>query len=145
MALVIRPLERSDFDLGFFDILTALAEVSLTSEEAQRIHQARKASGVVTVVAEAEGRVVGTATLLIERKFIHGGGIVGHIEDVAVGTDQHGKGVGSALVRHLMDFAQQAGCYKVILNCHDGVIPFYTKLGYHRHDNGMRYDFGGKG
>jgi len=145
MALVIRPLEQRDFQNGFLEILASLAEVRLTPEEAQRIHQARVLAGVVTVVAEAEGRVVGTGTLLIERKFIHGGGVVGHIEDVAVGSDQHGKGVGSELVRHLTDLARQAGCYKVILNCRDAVMPFYIKLGYRRHDNGMRYDCVEKG
>ena len=39
-------------------------------------------------------RIVGTGTLLIERKVIHSCGLVGHIEDVVVHSDYRGLSLG---------------------------------------------------
>ena len=43
-------------------------------------------------------------------------GTIGHIEDVAVHPNHEGKGVGSAVVRAIVELARQSGCYKVILS-----------------------------
>lgn len=141
MPFNLRPLEQGDFSRGFIESLAHLAPVDLTAEEAIRIWRGRNAAGVRTVVAVDEaGNVMGTASLILEHKFIHKGGTIGHIEDVAVHPNHEGKGVGSAVVRALVELARQSGCYKVILSCNDQNIAFYSKLGFRRHDNGMRID-----
>ena len=141
MSFVLRPLEQGDFTRGFLETLENLVPVNLTPEEATHIWRGRNAAGVRTVVAaDREGNVLGTASLILEHKFIHKGGTFGHIEDVAVHPDHGGKGVGSALVRALVDLARHSGCYKVILSCNDQNLAFYAKLGFRRHDNGMRID-----
>ena len=81
-----------------------------------------------------------TTTLLLEPKLIHGGGLVGHIEDVAVRKAYEGKRVGSAVVGKAIQRARDLGCYKVILNCKEELVPFYTRLGMRRHEVGMRVD-----
>ncbi len=43
--------------------------------------------------------------------------------------------VGKAIQR-----ARDLGCYKVILNCKEELVPFYTRLGMRRHEVGMRVD-----
>jgi glucosamine-phosphate N-acetyltransferase len=138
--LLIRALRASDFSNGFLETLGCLAPIDLTPVEAEVIWTKRSAAGIHTVVAEIDGRVVGTASLIVEQKFIHGGGLVGHLEDVAVHSDHSRKGIGAALVDHLTKLASSHRCYKVILNCLDQLIPFYTRIGFRRHDNGMRYD-----
>ena len=45
----------------------------------------------VVVVDDAEDRVVATATLLAERKFVHGGRLCGHVEEVVVHRDYQGR------------------------------------------------------
>jgi glucosamine-phosphate N-acetyltransferase len=141
MPFSLRPLEQGDFTRGFLESLANLVPVDLTPDEAIRIWRGRNAAGVRTVVAVDEsGNVMGTASLILEHKFIHKGGTIGHIEDVAVHPTHEGKGVGSAVVRALIDLARQSGCYKVILSCNDENIAFYSKLGFRRHDNGMRID-----
>jgi glucosamine-phosphate N-acetyltransferase len=141
MSFQLRPLEQGDFPNGFLESLAHLAPVDLTVEEAIRIWRGRNAAGVRTVVAvDKEGQILGTASLILEHKFIHKGGTIGHIEDVAVHPNHEGKGVGSAVVRALIELARQSGCYKVILSCNDQNIAFYSKLGFRRHDNGMRID-----
>jgi glucosamine-phosphate N-acetyltransferase len=141
MPYQLRPLEQGDFTRGFLESLAHLAPVDLTAEEAIRIWRGRNAAGVRTVVAVAEdGQILGTASLILEHKFIHKGGTIGHIEDVAVHPNHEGKGVGSAVVRALVELARQSGCYKVILSCNDQNLAFYSKLGFRRHDNGLRID-----
>jgi glucosamine-phosphate N-acetyltransferase len=140
MAIVIREMTGPDLAGGFLETLAALAEVNLSFEEAAEVFRARLRAGVRTYVALSGGQVVGTASLVVEPKFIHRGGKVGHIEDVAVRPDGREHGVGSALVRHATAQARKLGCYKVILSCYDRLVPFYSKLGYRPHDVGMRID-----
>ena len=82
--------------------------------------------------------MVGTASIIIERKFIRNGGLVGHIEDVAVRADRQRLGIGTKLIEHLTAEAFRMGCYKVILNALGHVTGFYARLGYKAHDSGLR-------
>lgn len=140
MAITVREMYGFDLSQDFLDTLASLAEVGLTLEQVKEIFRDRLRKGIRTFVARKGDRIVGTASLLIEEKFIHEGGCSGHIEDVAVHGDYQKQGVGAELVRHLVEQALAAGCYKVILNCREGTAPFYEKLGFRRHDIGMRMD-----
>ncbi len=138
--LLIREMILSDFDNGFFEALDALSPSNLSLDEARRVFEIRRYDGTLTFVAVSDMRIVGTATLLLENKFIHGGGVVGHIEDVAVRADQQHNGIGAAMVNHLLDVCRAEGCYKVILDCEDHNIPFYEKLGFRQWERAMRLD-----
>jgi glucosamine-phosphate N-acetyltransferase len=136
----IGDLQTSDLSRGFLETLSNLSTVELTPEEALPILESRRRSGIRTFVAREDEQVVGTATLIVEQKFLHSGGWVGHIEDVAVHRNHQKKGIGAALVRHAVDEAHKLGCYKVILSCFEDRIPFYKGLGFQPHDVGMRKD-----
>lgn len=138
--LEITELQPADLWHGFLETLASLSDVDLTPEEALSILESRRRAGVRTFVAREGAAVVGTATLIVEQKFIHCGGPVGHIEDVAVHRDHQRKGIGAALVRHATEEARKLGCYKVILNCFEDRVPFYEGLGFRTHDVGMRVD-----
>jgi glucosamine-phosphate N-acetyltransferase len=140
MQPVIREMTGPDLAHGFLETLAALAEVNLSFEEAAELFRARLRAGVRTYNACVGDRVVGTASLVLEQKFIHKGGKIGHIEDVAVHPDYRHLRVGSVLVRHATEQARKLGCYKVILSCYEHMAPFYEGLGFHRHDLGMRID-----
>jgi glucosamine-phosphate N-acetyltransferase len=144
MEFEIRELQPPDLSRCLLETLASLAEVDLTGQQAEEVLRERQRTGVHTYVAldPASHEVVGTITLLIERKFIHRGGKVGHIEDVAVRRGFRGKGLGAELVRHATSEARRHGCYKVILNCFEQLAPFYASLGYRQHDVGMRIDLG---
>jgi glucosamine-phosphate N-acetyltransferase len=140
LPLTIRLMDATDLRRGFLTALSALKPAELTDEQAVEIFRRRMRSRVRTYVAMMDDRVAGTASLLLEPKFIHNGGIVGHIEDVAVHVAYQHHGVGGTLVQYLLDVCRQAGCYKVILDCEEDVIPFYEKLGFHRWETAMRVD-----
>jgi glucosamine-phosphate N-acetyltransferase len=86
-------------------------------------------------------KVVGAATLLLESKFIHNGGIVGHIEDVVVEKNYQGQKIGEKIIRYLLEVAKTKGCYKTILDCVDEVKPFYEKIGFTHNANALRFDY----
>jgi glucosamine-phosphate N-acetyltransferase len=140
VRVTIRELSGPDFTNGFLETLASLAEVNLPLSEALEIFRLRLRVGVRTYVAIVDDHLVGTLTLLVERKFIHGGGRVGHIEDVAIHREYQHRGIGSELMRHTVEEARKLGCYKLILNCFPDRVPFYERLGFRRHDTGMRLD-----
>jgi glucosamine-phosphate N-acetyltransferase len=138
--IAVGDLNALDLSRGFLETLSGLSEANLTFEEAVKVLRNRLRSGIYTYVARAGEEVAGTATLLVEDKFIHNGGRVGHIEDVAVHPGYQKQGIGAALIEHAVSEAKRLGCYKVILNCYEHVAPFYEKLGFRRQDLGMRLD-----
>ena len=80
------------------------------------------------------------ATLLVEQKFIHNGGRVGHIEDVATRKGFEGMGVGREMIHKLTEISNEYGCYKIILDCDPSVVKFYEKLGFVKKAVTMRLD-----
>lgn len=49
----------------------------------------------------------------MEKKFIRGLGLVGHIEDIVVGKTAQGKGFGKLIIQALADLSHNLGGYKV--------------------------------
>ncbi len=140
--LKIRELEQNDLFNGFLESLDSLRNVSdIDKDKAERIFSIIKSHlNQKIFVAILEDKVVASTTLIIEQKFIHDGGLVGHIEDVVVSKECQGKGIGEELILHVLDYAKKNNCYKTILDCSDRVKPFYEKIGFERHSNGMRFD-----
>lgn len=144
-GITVRPLQRDDVRDGLLETLDALRPASAMSRErAERAMDAIMSDGNrLVAVAEIGGKVVGTATILFETKLIHDGGMAGHIEDVAVRQGYQKKGIGKMIVRYLLDAARERGCYKTVLDCDDGLVGFYTDLGFEHASSGMRYDHKG--
>ena len=140
--IIVRKILESDLDSGFLESLDSLRKSSdLDKNKAKEILKKINQNPNHTIfVAQYQGRIIGSTTLLIEQKFIHGGGKVGHIEDVVVSKEFQSKGVGVIIIKAVLEYAKSQGCYKTILDCDDTVKPFYEKLGFSRHSNGMRYD-----
>ena len=140
--LIIRKIIESDLENGFLESLDNLREASnLEHNSAKSILEGiLENENHIVHVAELDGKIVGSTTLLIEQKFIHEGGFVGHIEDVVVKKEFEGQEIGMKLVLSLLDVANEKKCYKTILNCEDTLIPFYEKIGFKQKSNEMRFD-----
>ena len=138
----IREIEESDLEKGFLETLDFLRNASnLDKTKAKEILKKIKQNpDHVIHVAIVDKKVVGSTTLFIEQKFIHDGGLVGHIEDVVVRKDYETKGIGIKLVISMLEYAKEKNCYKTILDCKDNVKQFYERIGFKRESNGMRYD-----
>jgi len=138
----IRDIVESDIDIGFLESLDHLRKASnLDREIAENIlKKIIENPDHIIHVAEIDGKIVGSTTLLIEQKFIHDGGKVGHIEDVVVSKEYEGRGIGIKLVTSLLEVANTKNCYKTILDCKDELIPFYERIGFKQESNQLRYN-----
>ena len=141
-GITIRELQKEDLGNGFLTTLDSLRQTSnIEKNTANEIFDKIKNNpDQIIVVALIEGKVVGAATLLLETKFIHNGGIVGHIEDVVVDKNYQGQKIGEKIIKYLLEFAKTKGCYKTILDCVDDVKPFYEKIGFKHNANALRFN-----
>ena len=140
--LIIRKIIESDLENGFLESLDNLRQTSNLEQNSVKniLKKILENENHIIHVAELNGKIVGSTTLLIEQKFIHEGGFVGHIEDVVVNKEFEGQGIGMKLVLSLLDVAKEKKCYKTILNCEDTLIPFYEKIGFKQKSTEMRFD-----
>ena len=142
----IREIEENDIESGrLLEVLESLAPVEgLSKPAAKAILKEIKSNPLhrifVAVIENGrnQGLIIGTTTLLVEPKFIFGGGRVAHIEDVAVRAEYQKKGIGFKLVNFATEQAAIMRCVRTVLDCSDENIPFYEKIGYSHHGNSMK-------
>ena len=141
----LRPLEKGDYFCGYLRLLEQLTIVDsdcITFEEfSNQFDLMEKSGSMVWVYANQNESIIGSATLLIEPKFIHLLSSVGHIEDVVVDGNYRGQNIGRLLTMHLTSIAKEKGCYKVTLNCSDENIGFYSKCNFIKNGNQMSIYF----
>ena len=130
--LVIRHLETLDYYRGYLGLLGQLTEVGNVTFDEFCMTLCRmniNASHQVWVVVDKhEDKILASGTLLIEPKFIHKCGSVGHIEDIVVCDQARGLGLGQKIVQHLIEQAKKdPTCYKVSLYCKPELVKFYEK------------------
>jgi|TARA_B110000438_G_scaffold105159_1_gene103676 glucosamine-phosphate N-acetyltransferase len=139
----IREIIETDIENGFLETLDRLRKASDLDKEIGKniLRKIISNPDYIIEVVEENGKIIGSATLFIEQKFIHNGGKVGHIEDVVVSKEYEGKGIGIKLVTSLLEKAKAMNCYKTILDCNDELIPFYERIGFKQEANQMRYNY----
>ncbi|XP_055525684.1 probable glucosamine 6-phosphate N-acetyltransferase [Wyeomyia smithii] len=132
--LLIRPLQTGDYNRGFLQILSQLTTVGdVTLVQFLNRFAQMRASGdyFVTVIVDTRyDKIIGSATLVLENKFIHGCSVRGRLEDVVVDDTYRGKQLGKLIVVTVSLLAQRLGCYKMSLDCKDKLVPFYKSIGY---------------
>ena len=135
--VTIRELKEEDIQKGFLKTLDTLRKTSsITQEKALEIFKEIKINPKhIIIIAELNGEIIGTITLLVEPKFIHQGGKVGHIEDVVVRKEFQGRKIGQKIIKFVLQIAKNQGCYKTILDCSDDVKSFYEEIGFKQHSN----------
>jgi ribosomal protein S18 acetylase RimI-like enzyme len=84
-------------------------------------------------------KIIGAITALYERKMIHNGGIVCHIEDFVVHTDYRNQGIGKRLMNHVLEDAKEKKCYKIILDCGENMYNYYQQYGFETKNIQMSY------
>ena len=159
--VIIRQIEFGDIeDRGFLEVLENLIPAGIDRIQAKQILQQIKSNPLHKIfVAQEEQqyqqdadldemkkrkkiKVVGTATLLVEPKFINKGMRVGYIEDVSVRKGYGGLGIGSQIVTYATnDAISVEGCRKILLYCSKNTMPFYEKLGYKLVDDAFLMKF----
>ena len=138
---LLRPLAISDYDHGYVELLRQLTECGTISSEAfqKRFHQMRECPNTYYVLVLedtlVDKQIVGTATLVCERKFLRQLGIRGRIEDVVIHDRCRGQQLGKLLLSLLTQLAREkCDCYKLSLECKDHLVSFYQQFGFDHED-----------
>lgn len=116
-AMLIRPAVVSDAEqiCGIYnpEVLETTVTLDMTprSVEEQRAYITERSGGLVALVAEADGQIVGFGGLSFYR---NRPGYRTSVEDsVYVHREHHGKGVGSAVLAGLIDVAKIHGFHAI--------------------------------
>ena len=99
--------------------------------------QKQKENDYYIFVMEENNIIIGSATCFIETKLIHTFGKVAHVEDVIISQHHQGKGLGKKIIEHCICFAEESNCYKIILDCDNNNVAFYSKSKFQRKGNMM--------
>jgi GNAT superfamily N-acetyltransferase len=96
------------------------------------------------VIAELDGQPAGTADMLIVPNLTHHGMPWAIVENVVVAEAHRRKGVATSVMRHLVDNARAAGCFKVELLSGKHRAPahaLYRSVGLHAVSEGFKIYF----
>ena len=130
----IVKLEKDDYYNGFLQLLEQLTTVNANEISYDNFcdHYDKLKSNVFVIKEnnKINNKIIGTASILIEEKFIHKLASVGHIEDVVVDINYRKKGLGTLLINHCIKYANDNNCYKVLLNCSEKNMEFYKRCGF---------------
>lgn len=132
---IIRPIQPSDYEgvVKTLGVLTTVGDFSAEkfSEIVEYFQAHPDIHNTVVIVNKAKNNaIVGVGSIIIEQKIIHECGKVGHIEDIAISSEEQGRKLGYHLIKHLTNIGKEKGCYKVILDCAEKNVRFYEKCGY---------------
>ena len=131
-GFILRPLEENDYDKGYLQTLTHLTVVGdiTKGQFRERFHDYKRNNGtyfLIVVEDVRRNRIAGCGTMILERKFIHQMGSVGHLEDVVTLPDYRGMQFGRLIIQALTGVSERLGAYKTILDCIDDNVAFYRE------------------
>lgn len=129
--IVVHEIEYEDLDKGFLQVLDNLLPPNIDHTHAKEILQKIKSNPLhkIFVAEDTNSHIImGTATLLLEPKFIDEGMVVGYVEDVAVKKGCEGLGIGKQVIENIINYAKTIKqCKKLILYCSEKNMGFYEK------------------
>jgi len=134
----IRLLEKKDKDeyLELINVFTREPK-EITKEDFEKWYDLSFGQNALIYVLLQEDKIIGTGKLLLEYKFNNNLTVSGHVEDIVVNSDYRGFGLGSVIVKYLINIGKEKRCYKIILSCNDKYLGFYEKCGFMRKGNEM--------
>jgi glucosamine-phosphate N-acetyltransferase len=129
---IFRKLEESDYHKNYLQLLAQLTEVGQITPDEFTIILAKIKSQIWVFEDTSANKIVASASIFLEQKFIHGGGIVAHLEDVVVDEGYRGAQLGKKLIANIIEKARESGAYKIIADCKNELLSFYSKNGFQK-------------
>ena len=93
------------------------------------------------IVAELDGKVIGTLQLVITPSLSYRGSKRSIVESVRVDSSLRGKGIGREMMLWAIERARQRGCLSMHLTSHNDRTDahrFYESLGFSKSHTGMK-------
>ena len=92
------------------------------------------------IVAELDGKVIGTLHMIFLPSISYQGGLRAQVESVRVDKQYQNLGIGSAMMKWTIDHAKERGAYIMQLTTHksrEDAHRFYERLGFQKSHLGM--------
>jgi N-acetylglutamate synthase-like GNAT family acetyltransferase len=108
------------------------------------LKQIKKFPNAMLLVAEEDGKTVGTTFMAILPGFAHHTSPFCVVEYVVVDETCRSQGIGKALMDYCKERAKEAGCYKIMLTSdkrRDRAHKFYRANGFTSSAEGFRFYF----
>ena len=150
MPATVREAREADLPR----IVELLAQLSFDAEQHERPHSPEAYLDVFReiaadprqqlLVAEADGRVVGSLVLVIIANLSRRAKPYAIVENVIVDEAARGGGIGEVMLHHAIEEARRAGCYKLSLTSNKrrgDAHRFYERVGLTPSHEGFRYYF----
>jgi GNAT superfamily N-acetyltransferase len=125
---MIRKVTDNDYE-SYFALINQFRPTTFSKIEFQNYVQSLPSTMEIWVIEE-ENELIATATIIFEPKLIFNMCTFAHIEDVCVSAKHRKFGIGSLLMKSIVDRCISKGCRKVTLVCNETVAPFYIKNGF---------------
>ena len=138
--MIIRKLKFNDYN-NFYFLINQFKTTHFTKKEFKKTLKKMKNSNTEIWILFSNNNILGSCTIFFEYKFIHNNSMVAHIEDLIISNQYRSKGMGKLLLNYLINYAKNRECYKIILNCDDELVSYYTKNGFVKKSNGMALYF----
>ena len=129
---IFRKLEESDYHKNYLQLLSQLTQVGHISPDEFSNILAKIQSQIWVVEDTAANKIVASASIFLEQKIIHDGGVVAHLEDVVVDQSYRGNQLGQKLIANIVEKARESGAYKIIADCKTELLSFYSKNGFEK-------------
>ncbi|CDN92438.1 GNAT family N-acetyltransferase [Agrobacterium tumefaciens] len=142
-TVVLREAGSADLP-GLLELYRALnpSDPQLTAQEARAAFTAMLGQpGLTVFLATEAGEPVATSTLLVVPNLTRAARPYALIENVVTLESHRGRGYGRAVVRHAIEAAFAANCYKVMLltgRQHPEVHAFYESCGFVQNKTGFQ-------
>ncbi|HBD96354.1 MAG: hypothetical protein A2015_10825 [Spirochaetes bacterium GWF1_31_7] len=117
-----------------FEINKGFLHEALDINNAKKIiEKSMKTEMIKYLVAEDNGKIIGSCYLVIIPNITNNCRSIGFIENVITDENYRGKGIGKNIIRKAIELSKNENCYKVILQSgmkRERAHTFYEKLGF---------------
>lgn len=135
--MIFREIELKDYEI-YRNLLEQLTLVNDFTKEEFNLYL-KETTYKKTFMMIADKDIIGTGSVILEKKISRNFKYVGHIEDIIIDKKYRGKGYGKELILYLKQFCLTNNCYKIILNCEEKNKKFYEKYGFTNKNLEMSY------
>lgn len=125
----IRELELEDFHNGYFELINYFTRELNEDSKKKVIKNFNNLQNEYfrNFVVLYKNEIIGNLKVILEFKSHNNGAKMGIIQDFVIKKEYQNKKIGSILIKHVINFCKENGCYKIVLNCNEEVKDFYLK------------------
>ena len=134
---IIRKLTEADY-IEYLELINEFRPSKFTEDQFRNTLKIINLNSDIFVI-ELNTKLIATATIIFEHKFIHNISKYSQIEDVCVKAEFRKNGYGKILINYLIEVSKNNKCKKINLVCNNDIIKFYESCNFDEKGVQMSY------